>query len=365
MIPFYDLQKINAQYGDELQNATQRVISSGNYIFGHEVQTFENNFAHFISTKYAVGVGNGYDALRLIFRACIELGKIKPGDEVILPANTFIATALAVSNSGLTPILVDPDITTYNLNLNTVEQYVTSRTRAIVVVHLYGRTCWNEGLIEFANRYGLYIIEDNAQAFGATYRDHHTGSLGHAAAHSFYPTKPLGALGDAGAVTTNSIELASMVYQLSNYGSNIKYVHNILGDNSRLDKLQAALLNVKLQYANKELLCRRAIALYYIDRIKNDNVILPLKDFNSAWHLFVIRVKDRVGLQKYLGDNGIQTLIHYPIPIHKQLAYITYNSQSLPIAEQLSKEVLSLPLSSVMTLEEADIVINTINQWKG
>ena len=395
MIKFLDLQKINAQYANELKEAAARVIDSGWYLMGNELKSFETNLAAYVGVKHAIGVANGLDALRLILKAYIEMGVMAEGDEVIVPANTYIASILAISDNRLKPVLVEPEINTYNLDISLIEQHITPRTKAIMVVHLYGQVCWSDELEAIAQKYNLKIIEDNAQGIGGEYsyefrvssseleessvlrtqnsdlRTKKTGSLGDAAGFSFYPGKNLGALGDAGAVTTNDDELATMVRALGNYGSKQKYVNEYQGLNSRLDELQAALLDVKLKHIDHENNYRRKIAEYYINNIKNDNIILPTHRRNAlrlyqshVWHLFVIRSSQRDRLQQYLSDNGIQTLIHYPIPPHKQGAYMAMNNDRYPITEQIHNEVLSLPISPVMEWEEVERVVEVINQHK-
>jgi dTDP-4-amino-4,6-dideoxygalactose transaminase len=322
-------------------------------------------------------VANGLDALRLILKAYIEMGIMAEGDEVIVPANTYIASVLAITDNRLKPVLVEPDINTYNLDISLIEQHITARTKAIMVVHLYGQVCWSEELETIAKKYKLKIIEDNAQAIGAEYTGgsqsltyiQKTGSLGDAAGFSFYPGKNLGALGDAGAVTTNDDELATTIRALGNYGSKQKYVNEYQGLNSRLDELQAALLDVKLRYIDADNQRRREIAQYYIENIKNDKVILPSYSPNRGlggshvFHLFVIRCTNRDRLQQYLTNNGIQTLIHYPIPPHKQGAYKQMNNVTFPITEQIHSEVLSLPISPVMEWEEVERVVEVINSF--
>ncbi len=385
MIKFLDLQKINAQYAAELKQAAAEVIDSGWYLLGERVKHFEQNLAAYIGVKHAIGVANGLDALRLILKAYIELGFMKEGDEVIVPANTYIATILAITDNRLKPVLVEPDINTYNLNLDLIEEKITQRTKAIMVVHLYGRVCWGVKLEELAKKYNLKIIEDNAQAIGASYTELHsentvlhrvtikTGSLGDAAGFSFYPGKNLGALGDSGAVTTNNDELAEVVRAIANYGSKVKYHNEYQGLNSRLDEIQAAFLDIKLKYLDAENQRRREIAQYYCENIKHPDIILP--NYNNfslftfhfslshVWHLFIIRHPRRDELQKYLTENGIQTLIHYPIPPHKQLAYKEWNKLSFPVTEQIHKEVLSLPISPVMTKEEVENVVEQMNAF--
>lgn len=384
MISFLDLKKINDQYADELKVATNRVIDSGWYLLGDELNNFEQHLAAYIGVKHAIGVANGLDALRLIFKAYIEMGVMQEGDEVIVPANTYIASVLAISDNQLKPILVEPDETTYNLDISLIEKHITARTKAIMVVHLYGQVCWSEQLEALATKYNLKVIEDNAQAIGAEYAPHPTkenaphppkggvksGALGDAAGFSFYPGKNLGALGDAGAVTTNDDELAMMVRVLGNYGSTQKYVHDYQGLNSRMDELQAAILDVKLKYLDAENQHRREIAQYYYNNIKNNKLILPsFSPFRGlggshVWHLFVIRCKERDSLQSYLTENGVQTLIHYPIAPHKQEAYKEFNEFTLPITEQLQQEVLSLPISAVMEKEEVEYIVKIINRWR-
>lgn len=379
MIKFLDLQKINAQYTEELKIATSRVIDSGWYLLGNELKNFEVNLAQYIGVKHAIGVANGLDALRLIIKAYIEMGVMQEGDEVIVPANTYIASILAISDNRLKPVLVEPDINTYNLDISLIEKHITERTKAILVVHLYGRVCWSDELEAIAKKHNLRIIEDNAQAIGAEFssegvtlshpltKPRKTGALGDAAGFSFYPGKNLGALGDAGVVTTNDQELATMVRALGNYGSKQKYVNEFQGLNSRLDEIQAAILDVKLKYVDVETARRREIAQYYCENIKNDLVLLPKAtelDTEHVWHLFVIRCIERDRLQQFLTENGVQTLIHYPIPPHKQYAYAEYNSFSYPLTELIHDEVLSLPISPVMTLEEVELVVTVLNNYR-
>ncbi|NTW33273.1 MAG: DegT/DnrJ/EryC1/StrS family aminotransferase [Bacteroidetes bacterium] len=367
MIKFLDLQKINAQYATELKQAAAEVIDSGWYLQGERVRLFEANLENYIEVKHAIGVANGLDALRLILKAYIEMGIMQEGDEVIVPANTYIATILAITDNRLKPILVEPDINTYNLDISLVEKNISLRTRAIMVVHLYGHVCWNEELQTIAKRYNLKIIEDNAQAIGAIWNEKRTGSLGDSAGFSFYPGKNLGALGDGGAVTTNDNQLAEIIRAMSNYGSKQKYVNEYKGLNSRLDEIQAAFLDVKLKYLDAENLRRREIALFYCKNIRHPEIILPsYQNIKSShvWHLFVIRTPFRDKLQKYLNDNNIQTIMHYPIPIHKQNAYKEFNNQSLPVTESVHNEVLSLPISSVMSDSEIEYIITTINNYK-
>lgn len=374
MINFLDLQKINQRYSDELKKAANEVIDSGWYLLGQRVRQFEINLANFIGVKQAVGVANGLDALRLILKAYIELGVLKEGDEIIVPANTYIATILAITDNRLKPVFIEPNIDTYNIDISIIEQKISKRTKAIMVVHLYGRVCWSEKLEEIAKNNNLKIIEDNAQAIGAIWNNKRTGSLGNAAGFSFYPGKNLGALGDSGAVTTNNMELAETIRALANYGSNEKYLNEFQGLNSRMDELQASFLDVKLKNIDKDNQMRSKIANYYLHNIKQSDIILPFKkdnlkletltmDFSHVWHLFVIRHPQRDKLQEYLTRNGIQTLIHYPIPPHKQKAYFDLNSLNLPITEQIHKEVLSLPISPVLTLSEVSQVVYFLNNF--
>ena len=364
MIKFLDLQKINATYKEELIAAASEVINSGWYLMGEKLKSFESNLAAYIGSTYSLGVANGLDALRLIFRAYIEMGIIHEGDEVIVPANTYIASVLAITDNKLKPIFVEPDLDTYNIDIEKIEKSITKKTKAILVVHLYGRVCWDNKLVDLANTHNLKIVEDNAQAFGAKWNDKSTGNLGDAAGFSFYPGKNLGALGDSGAVTTNNEELFETISSLRNYGSSEKYVHEYQGLNSRMDEIQAAFLDIKLKYIDKENQIRQNIAQKYIDEVRAENVILPQNPKNieeHVWHLFVIRTKKREKLQKYLSENKVQTLIHYPIPPHKQNAYKQYNDCSYEITEQIHREVLSLPMSPVIDLKEVEKVIEVIN----
>jgi len=372
MIKFLDLQKINAQYAAELKQAVAEVIDSGWYLLGERVRLFEANLANYIGVKHAIGVANGLDALRLILKAYIGMGVMQEGDEVIVPANTYIASILAITDNRLKPVLVEPEISNYNLDISLVEKHITPRTRAIMVVHLYGQACWSEEIQVIAHRHNLKVIEDNAQAIGAIWKGKRTGSLGHAAGFSFYPVKNLGAMGDAGAVTTNDEKLAAMLRALANYGSNRKYVNEYQGLNSRLDEMQAAILNIKLRYIDAENQRRRKIAQYYLDNINHPDIILHkfshqssiINDQSAVWHLFVIRTSYRDLLQQYLTENGVQTLIHYPIPPHKQLAYKEWNGYCFPITEKIHNEVLSLPISPVMTDSEVESVVQIINRFQ-
>jgi dTDP-4-amino-4,6-dideoxygalactose transaminase len=372
MIKFLDLQKINAQYASELKQVASEVIDSGWYLTGDRGASFEKNLASYVGSSYAIGVANGLDALRLILKAYIELGVMSIGDEVIVPANTYIASVLAISDNKLIPVLVEPDPKTYNLNIDLIEQHITSKTKAIMVVHLYGQVCWSESLVALAKKHHLKIIEDNAQAIGAEWNGIKAGNLGDAAGFSFYPGKNLGALGDSGAVTTSDQKLADLIRALGNYGSRKKYVNEFQGLNSRLDEIQAAFLDVKLKYIDKENQYRRHLASMYLKGITNKEIVLPIPNncaFNHdenkehVWHLFVIRNSNRDKLQEYLANNGIQTLIHYPLPPNKQLAYADLNHIDFPITNVIHDEVLSLPLSPVMTEDEVLKVIEVINNY--
>jgi dTDP-4-amino-4,6-dideoxygalactose transaminase len=365
MIKFLDLQKINVQYEQELKEAANRVIDSGWYLMGKELETFEQNYASFCGSKYALGVANGLDALRLIFKAYLEIGVMKKGDEVIVPANTYIASALAISDNGLIPVFVEPNINTYNLDSSKIEAAITQKTKAILTVHLYGQNSIDKKILDICERDNLKLIEDSAQSHGSVWNGKVLGSVGDAAGHSFYPGKNLGALGDAGAVTTNDVTLAKTIEALRNYGSHKKYENIHQGLNSRLDEIQAAFLNVKLKYIQNDIAERRRVANYYLENIKNPAIILPevLNEEGHVWHLFVIRTSKRDELQKYMNDNGIQTLIHYPIPPHKQEAYSEYNNLSFPITERMNHEVLSLPISSVLLDEEMMEIVDKINNF--
>lgn len=364
MINFLDLKKINLVHQQEIEQRILQSFRSGWYLLGNEVKTFENNLSEYIGTRHAIGVANGLDALRLILRAYIELGVMKKGDEIIVPANTYIASVLAISDNGLIPVLVEPDISNYNIDISKIEEKISERTKGIMIVHLYGRIIFSDDLQQLVKKYSLKIIEDNAQAIGAEWNGKKSGNLGDAAGFSFYPGKNLGAIGDAGAVTTNDDELAHTIRSLANYGSNQKYVNTYRGLNSRLDEIQSAVLDVKLRYIDAENQKRRDIAKRYTNEIKNPAIILPeypQNDNEHVWHLFVIRTDNRDKLQKFLTENGIQTLIHYPIPPHKQEAYKDLSDLYLPITETIHNEVLSLPISPVLEEIEISKVIETIN----
>ena len=391
-IPFLSLHDVTAKYRDEIHEAVLRVVDSGWYLQGKENEQFEQHYAEYIGSKHCIGCANGLDALIWIFRAYIELGVMQPGDEVIVPANTYIATILAITENGLVPVLVEPRKDTLQIDDSLIEERITERTKAICIVHLYGRCAMTDKIAELCERYQLRLVEDNAQAHGCKFQplasnlsplaSKRTGSLGSAAGHSFYPGKNLGALGDGGAVTTDDDELAAAIRALANYGSQKKYVFKYTGRNSRLDEIQAAVLDVKLRHLDEDLKARQAIAAYYYDNINNPLITLPtrLSDTENVYHLFPILVTSisplgdcgagslRNKLQKYLAENGVGTMIHYPIAPHKQECYANevWNTPqlSLPITEMLADCELSLPISPTMTMEEAKEVVRLINEWK-
>ena len=365
MINFLDLQKITAKYSDELHAAVNRVVDSGWYLQGKENDAFEKNYAAYTTTHYAIGVANGLDALIWILRAYIEMGVMKTGDEIIVPANTYIASILAITENGLVPVLVEPSLETYQLDDAKIEAAITPKTKGIMIVHLYGQCAYTDKIANLCSQYNLKLIEDNAQAHGCLYHGRKTGSLGDAAGHSFYPGKNLGAFGDGGAVTTDDEELAKTVRALANYGSTKKYVFDYTGRNSRLDELQAAVLNVKLNHLDADLTLRKQVANYYIDHITNPKIVLPIvNDWDAhVFHLFTIRTERRDELQAYLLEHGVQTIIHYPIPPHKQACYKAWNHLSFPITEQIHNEVLSLPISPVLTQNELETVVKLVNAF--
>lgn len=362
-VPFLSLQDITDKYSQEIHNAVSRVIDSGFYLQGNENKVFEEHYSQYIGCKYTIGVANGLDALFLILRAYMELGVMKPGDEVIVPANTYIATILAITDNMLTPVLVEPSIETYQIDDSLIESAITSKTKAIMIVHLYGQCAYTEKIGELCKKYHLKLIEDNAQAHGCLFYGVKTGVLGDAAGHSFYPGKNLGAFGDAGAVTTNDKILADTVRSLANYGSAKKYVFQYKGWNSRLDEIQAAVLDVKLLHLDQDVELRKRVARKYIDGIHNPKVIVPkIFDWQQhAFHLFPIRCSERDSLQEYLTAKGIGTLIHYPIPPHKQECYKEWNTLSFPVTEKIHAEELSLPISPTLLDEQVKYVIDMIN----
>ena len=365
MIKFLDLQKVNNQYADEISSAINNVIKSGWYLLGEENKKFEEAYSNFIGTKYALGVANGLDALRLILRAYMELGLMKEGDEVIVPANTYIASILAITDNNLVPVFIEPNEVNYQIDDSKIEYAITSKTKAMMIVHLYGACSYTNKISEICKKYNLKLIEDNAQAHGCYFENKMTGSIGDAAGHSFYPGKNLGALGDAGAVTTNDKELYDIIKALANYGSSQKYVFNYKGINSRLDEIQAAVLNIKLKHLTKDTENRREAAKYYYSNINNKGIQLPIiEDWNShVFHLFPIFTQRRDELQNYLSEKGVQTLIHYPIPTHKQICYKEYSHFSLPLTEKVHNEELSLPISPVLTEAELREIVNLINRF--
>lgn len=369
MIPFLSLKDVTALHGAEINEAVTRVVNSGWYLQGEENKRFEENYAKFIGSKYCIGCANGLDALIWIFRAYIELGVMQPGDEVIVPANTYIATILSITENGLKPVLVEPKLNTLEIDDNLVEQHITPKTKAICIVHLYGRNAYTDKIGALCNKYNLKLVEDNAQAHGCKHTDGRTtGSIGDAAGHSFYPGKNLGALGDGGAVTTSDSALSEAVRTLANYGSSKKYVFKYTGRNSRLDEIQAAVLDVKLKYLVEDNAHRKMVANYYYDHINNPLITLPdrLPDEQNAYHLFPILVSEgkRDALHDYLNQNGVGTVIHYPIAPHKQECYKEWNSMSFQITEQIAKEELSLPIGPAITLEEAEKICKFINEFK-
>ena len=396
MIEYLPLKRINARYDAEIREAIDRVLQSGWYLRGEATRLFEQHYAQYIGTAHCIGCGNGLDALRLILRAYIEMGRLHEGDEVIVPANTFIATILAITDCHLKPVLVEPRLDTLQIDDRLIEQAITEHTKAVMIVHLYGRCAYTDRIGEICRKHHLLLIEDNAQAHGcrppqappkegmsgymmrrdvsASHVSKHpslreglgglTGSLGHAAAHSFYPGKNLGALGDAGAVTTNDAQLAETVRALGNYGSHQKYVHDYQGYNSRLDELQAAVLDVKLRHLDADNARRQQIAAQYINKVNNRAIVLPTPS-DSVYHIFPVLSVRRDELRQYLADNGIETLIHYPIPPHRQRCYREWSTLSLPITEQISEQELSIPCHQAMTDEEVETVITVLNRFAG
>ena len=371
MIEFLNLKAVNDKNKKELQQAMERVLDSGWYILGQEVKDFETAFAAYCGTAHCIGVANGLDALILILEGYKQMGIMQDGDEVIVPSNTYIASILAISKAGLTPVLVEPDISTYLIDPNVIEEKINSRTRAIMPVHLYGQLCDMDAINGIAKKHNLKVIEDSAQSQGAIYKGKRSGNLGHASGFSFYPGKNLGALGDAGAITTNDDELAATLKALRNYGSHVKYQNLYKGINSRLDEMQAALLGVKLKYLDAENQYRRNIAAYYTSNIHNEHIVLPVKKdaavtdlLSHVWHVFTVRTADRNKFQQYLLEKGIQTVIHYPIPPHKQMAYKEWKDHSFPISEQIHKEIISLPISPVMHQEEYEKVVKVVNNYQ-
>lgn len=365
MIKFLDLQAVNARYRDEMLAAMTRVLDSGWYIQGAECAAFEQEFAAYCGSRHAIGVANGLDALVLILRAYKELGWLRDGDEVIVPSNTYIASILAISHNGLTPVLVEPTADTFLLDPEQIEAKITARTRAILAVHLYGQTCDMAQINALAQRHGLKVIEDSAQSHGAFFAGKRSGNLGDSSGFSFYPGKNLGAIGDGGAVTTNDDDLAQTIRALGNYGSHVKYENLYKGVNSRLDELQAAILRVKLKYLDEDVAQRRAVADYYLSHIFNEHVLLPKvrQADHHVWHLFVVRSAHRKALETHLREHGIQTLIHYPIAPHQQQAYVEWRDLSYPVSEYLHDSVLSLPMSGVQPLAVTKQIVDVVNAF--
>ncbi|SHF51014.1 DegT/DnrJ/EryC1/StrS family aminotransferase [Dysgonomonas macrotermitis] len=366
MISFLDLRETNSQHLSEIEEAILRVVRSGWYILGKEVEMFESSFSRYCGARYCIGVGNGFDAISLIIDAYKQQGIFSEGDEIIVPANTYIATILAISENGMTPILVEPDINTYNIDPRKIEEKITNRTKAILTVHLYGQLSPMRELKNIAEKYNLKLIDDAAQAHGAVCDGQKAGNLCDATAFSFYPTKNLGALGDAGAVTTNDTELQQIIRSLANYGTTTKYINKYKGKNSRLDEIQAAVLSVKLKYLEDEISARRNLAGQYLDKITNKSIVLPLvSDIHQhVFHLFVVRCTERNKLQQYLLDNGVQTQVHYPVPPHKQEAYKEWNGLSFPVTEQIAGEILSLPLHVALQSGDVDLVCDVLNGFQ-
>ena len=366
MIHFLNLKKLNQPFEVAFQKKMKQFLEGGWYILGNEVKQFETDFANYCGTKHCIGVGNGLDALVLIFKAYIHLGKLQKGDEIIVPANTYIASILSVLQSDLVPVLVEPLLETYNINPDEIEAKITSKTKAILPVHLYGQLAEMNAINAIAQKYNLLVVEDAAQAHGSQFLENKkAGNLSHAAAFSFYPGKNLGALGDAGAITTNDDALAAVLFSMRNYGSKVKYENEIIGVNSRLDELQAAFLNIKLKQLDSENEFRRSMARRYLSEIKNDKIIMPTWDLsqNHVFHLFVIRTSNRMYLQNYLKENGIEIMIHYPIPPHKQKALSNWNHLSFSITEKIHNEVLSIPLNSGLKASEIQHIITILNQY--
>lgn len=365
-VKFLDLKKVNGRFAEEISSAVRGVVSSGWYLRGKETEAFEREYADFIGTRHAVGVANGLDALRLILRGYIELGRLSAGDEVLVPANTYIASILAISDVGLIPVLVEPDASTLQIDDNRLEASLTGRTKALMLVHLYGRCAYTEGIGDFCRDNGLLLIEDNAQAHGCLYKDRRTGSLGDAAGHSFYPGKNLGALGDGGAVTTDSDELAEAVRTLAFYGSKKKYEFIYKGLNSRLDEIQAVILRIKLRHLDEDNSARIKMAEKYYEGLDGSIVTMPRHSLNgeNVYHIFPVFSDRRDALQSHLLKQGVETLIHYPIPPHKQDCYPELHNLSLPVTEKIHSTELSLPMSPVMNIEEIERVVEAVSSFR-
>lgn len=365
MIKFLDLGKVTALHGDEIEEAVMRTVKSGWYLLGEETKAFEREYADYIGTRHAIGCANGLDALTLILRAYMEIGVMHPGDEIIVPSNTYIASILAISRNGLVPVLAEPDPATCQISPDEIEKAITPKTKGVMIVHLYGRCAYTDRVGEICARHNLKLIEDNAQAHGCIFHGKRTGSLGDAAGHSFYPGKNLGALGDGGAVTTDDTALSDTIRALANYGSQKKYIFKYKGINSRLDEIQAAVLRAKLPHLDDDNLRRKEIARKYMEGIANPAIMIPeIKDWDSnVFHVFPVFTDRRDELQNYLSEHGIQPLIHYPIPPHRQECYKEWSAKSFPISERLHATELSLPISPYLTSEEADTVISFLNKW--
>ena len=372
MIPFYDLKKLNKEYKNNFFKSLNKIYDSGYYIIGSETEKFENNFSKICNVKYCVGVGNGLEALALSFRAFIEMKIMKEGDEVIVPANTYIASVLAISTNNLKPVFVEPDNNTYNIDENKIESKITKKTKAILVVHLYGQVCNMLKIKKIAKKYNLKIIEDVAQAHGATFKNKPAGSLGDVGCFSFFPGKNIGAIGDAGAITTNDRNLSKTIKSLRNYGENDfkrssvrKYTNQFKGYNSRIDEVQALILNLKLTNIKRDNVKRKNIANFYIKNIKNPKLQLPMiaKNTSHVWHLFTIRTKNRKALINHLNKNNIRSMVHYPIPPHKQRAYREYNHLKFPITELIHKEIMSIPASIILTKKQMKKIVDVLNRY--
>ena len=366
MLKYFDLQRYTAQHREQLQEVVRRVVDSGWYLLGNEVKAFEKAYAQYIGTSHCVACGNGLDALSLIFKAYIEKGLLHHGDEILVPANTYIASIISITSNGLVPVLVEPHPDTFQIDAQQMAKHMGVRTKALLVVHLYGKCAFTEELLSICAEHQLLMVEDNAQAHGCLWNERRTGSVGHAAAHSFYPGKNLGALGDAGCVTTDDEELANIVRALGNYGSSKKYVFDYVGQNSRMDEVQAAVLCEKLKWLDQDNKRRVTIAEKYVDGIRNANITLPTKDYltNNVFHIFPVLCVKRDLLQHELHKRCIETIIHYPIPPHKQQCYSEWKDLSLPITERIHSEELSLPLNPAMTDEEVEMVITTVSDIK-
>ena len=366
-IPFLELKAINSRYIDDIANQWKNTIDSGWYINGSQKQEFEDKLAEYNKIPFVLGTSNGYDSLRLIFKSLIIIGKLNIGDHIIVPSNSFVASALAISENGLIPVFVDKRKEGFSICENDLTNKINSKVKAILLVHLYGQICFSNKLKEVIDKHNLMIIEDNAQAIGAEWNGIKSGGIGIASGYSFYPGKNLGAMGDAGAIGTKERELFNVMKSLSNYGSSDKYTHDFLGDNCRLDEIQAAVLNVKLPFLNDENEKRRSIAYSYNNGINNDNILLPTMPaeiLSHVWHLYVIQVSDRNGFQEYMQRHGIETMIHYPKPIHKQKAYRDYNNQKLINSEKIQNSIVSIPLNSALNQEDIDYIITVMNQYQ-